>query len=69
MQSKSFIGITVHFIKGHEMCSISLEVVVVTESHTSAFIMTQLENMLNDWNIERIIPKLRSYKCILSKAV
>ncbi|CAG9862308.1 unnamed protein product [Phyllotreta striolata] len=51
MQTKSFMGVTLHFIKNLKMCSATLGVTELTEAHTSAYIVTQLETNLNEWNI------------------
>ncbi|XP_030750852.1 zinc finger BED domain-containing protein 4-like [Sitophilus oryzae] len=52
MQAKSFIGVTIHFIKDLLMLSATLGVSELDESHTAGYISSILASCLNEWDID-----------------
>lgn len=51
MQTKSFMGITIHFIKDSKLISDNIWITELCESHTAAYIESQLTEILATWEI------------------
>lgn len=52
LQTRSFLGITLHYIENCHLDSASLGVVDLSERHTSQYIQKILTEIMNDWNID-----------------
>lgn len=53
MTCRSFLGITVHYISGNKLCSLSIEVHELSERHTASYIGAQMKELLHKWNIDQ----------------
>lgn len=53
MQTKSFLGVTAHFLTGVKLSSVTLATRQLFERHTSDNISEQLEDILNYWKINK----------------
>ncbi|XP_063226693.1 zinc finger BED domain-containing protein 4-like [Bacillus rossius redtenbacheri] len=51
MQTKSFVGITIHFLDKSQLLSGTLGVFELTEHHTSLYITEKLTDIFSEWNI------------------
>lgn len=51
MQTRSFLGITVHFTEKNSLSSITLGVVELDERHTANYLAEQLLKTMENWNI------------------
>ncbi|CAH1106559.1 unnamed protein product [Psylliodes chrysocephalus] len=71
MQTKSFLGITIHFICDLKLISCTIGVTELTESHTAAYIGSQLIEILNTWgiNLEIVVAVVTDNAANIVKAV
>lgn len=51
MHTKSFMGITIHFIKDSKLISANIGITELCESHTAVYIGSQLTETLGTWEI------------------
>lgn len=51
MQTKTYLGVTIHYINNLKLTSATVEVTEIYESHTSVYIGNQLMDILNRWEI------------------
>lgn len=51
MQTKSFMGFTVHFVHDMKLISATIGIVELTESHTADYISLELSKVLEIWGI------------------
>ncbi|KAJ8884052.1 hypothetical protein PR048_015909 [Dryococelus australis] len=52
MQTRSFLGTTIHYIEGEEMITCTLGVIQLDISHTLEYISTQLLELLGEWRLD-----------------
>lgn len=52
MQTRSFLGVTIHFYDDDNMASITLGVYELTESHTAEYIANMLLLTCREWLID-----------------
>lgn len=52
MQTRSFLGVTIHFIENLEMCSATLGVYELSERHTAEYIAEKIELTCKEWDIQ-----------------
>lgn len=53
MTTKSFLGVTVHFIYSSKLCSAALGIFELSQSHTANYVYHELMNVLNLWDIPK----------------
>lgn len=53
MTTKSFLGVTVHFIHSTKLCSAALGIFELSQSHTANYINNELMNVLSLWDIPK----------------
>jgi len=53
MTTKSYIGVTIHFIHSTMLCSAALGIFELSKSHSSNYIAYELLNILNLWDIPK----------------
>lgn len=71
IQTKSFLGVTVHYIENNSLASSSLGVIELTESHAAQYISTELVCLLNDWgiHIDKVIAVVTDNGANMVKAI
>lgn len=53
MSMKSFLGVTIHFLKGVNLLSVCLETLELSESHTAEYLADNLKNIFKKWGIDQ----------------
>jgi len=53
MTTKSYLGVTIHFINSTKLCSAALGIFELSKSHSANYISHELLNILNLWDIPK----------------
>lgn len=71
MQTRSYLGVTIHFSEEGRIHSGTLGVIELDDKHTSEYIVRQIENVLKEWNIpkENITAAVTDGAANMSKAI
>lgn len=71
MTTKSFLGVTIHFVHSAELCSAALGIFELSESHTANYISQELLNVLSLWEIpkSKILTVVTDNDSAMTKAV